>query len=141
MTRTRSKSWAKSEAKALLERLRGSSLFIVAVSARTGMRRGEMCALRWGDVDLAAGIDQGRAEPRTEQERRIADQAAKEQGRSADNFDSGHGRRGIAQAPPGSAGALARHRARQAHGRHHRARHGIWRKCARPTACRGTGVP
>ena len=46
----------ESEAKALLERLRGTSLFIVAVlGLATGMRRGEMCALRWGDVDLAAG--------------------------------------------------------------------------------------
>jgi integrase len=45
---------SEGDAKALLERLRGTSLCIVAVlGLTTGMRRGEMCALRWGDVDLA----------------------------------------------------------------------------------------
>lgn len=48
---------SEDEAKALLERLRGTSLYIVAVlGLATGMRRGEMCALRWGDVDLASGM-------------------------------------------------------------------------------------
>lgn len=49
---------SEDEAKVLLKRLRGtSSLYIVAVlGLATGMRRGEMCALRWGDVDLASGM-------------------------------------------------------------------------------------
>jgi integrase len=48
---------SENEAKALLKRLRGSSLYVVAVlGLATGMRRGEICALRWGDVDLVGGI-------------------------------------------------------------------------------------
>lgn len=41
---------------ALLNSLRGGPLYRVAVvGLATGMRRGEMVALRWGDVDLDAG--------------------------------------------------------------------------------------
>ena len=41
---------------ALLERLRGKSLYMVAVlGLSTGMRRGEMLALRWQDIDAAGG--------------------------------------------------------------------------------------
>lgn len=48
---------SEAETKALLDRLHGTSLYIVAVlGLATGMRRGEMCALRWGDVDLASGV-------------------------------------------------------------------------------------
>ena len=44
------------EAAALLERLRGKPLFLLAaVALATGMRRNEMLALRWQDVDLDAG--------------------------------------------------------------------------------------
>jgi len=40
----------------LLEKLRGRSLYIIAVvGLASGMRRGEMLALRWRDVDFAAG--------------------------------------------------------------------------------------
>jgi integrase len=47
---------SEDEAAALLERLRSTSLYIVAVlGLSTGMRRGEMCALRWADVDLTHG--------------------------------------------------------------------------------------
>jgi integrase len=44
------------EIKTLLQALRGRSLYPVAVlGLATGMRRGEMVALRWGDVDLEGG--------------------------------------------------------------------------------------
>jgi integrase len=40
----------------LLERLRGSRLFIaVALGVLCGLRRGEICALRWRNVDLVGG--------------------------------------------------------------------------------------
>jgi integrase len=43
------------QVRTVLERLRGRSLFrLVAVALATGMRRGELCALRWKDVDLDA---------------------------------------------------------------------------------------
>ncbi len=39
----------------VLAKLRGRRLFpIVAVALAAGLRRGELCALRWGDLDLAA---------------------------------------------------------------------------------------
>lgn len=42
--------------KVVLERLRGRSIFLlVALAVATGMRRGELCALRWKDVDFEAG--------------------------------------------------------------------------------------
>lgn len=44
------------EIRQVLDALRGRSLYPVAVVAlATGMRRGEILALRWGDVDLDAG--------------------------------------------------------------------------------------
>jgi integrase len=47
---------APDQIKAVLEALRGRPLYPVAViGLATGMRRGEMAALRWGDVDLDTG--------------------------------------------------------------------------------------
>jgi len=47
---------APEEIKGVLAALRGRRLYPVAVIAlATGMRRGEIVALRWGDVDLEAG--------------------------------------------------------------------------------------
>jgi integrase len=44
------------EINGLLKKLRGRSLYMIAVlGLATGMRRGEMLALRWQDIDLAAG--------------------------------------------------------------------------------------
>jgi integrase len=44
------------EINGLLEKLRGRSLYAIAVlGLASGMRRGEMLALRWQDVDFAAG--------------------------------------------------------------------------------------
>src|SRR5262249_56351497 len=44
------------QAAALLDRLRGQPLYLIAsLALGTGMRRNEMLGLRWGDVDLDAG--------------------------------------------------------------------------------------
>jgi integrase len=44
------------QAKAILEALQGHSLHpIAAVALATGMRRGELCGLQWGDADLEKG--------------------------------------------------------------------------------------
>ena len=44
------------QARELLERLRGRPLYLIAsLALHTGMRRNEMLALRWKDVDLDAG--------------------------------------------------------------------------------------
>jgi integrase len=46
----------ESEIPDLLDKLRGGSLYLIAVlGLGTGLRRGEMLALRWQDVDLAGG--------------------------------------------------------------------------------------
>ena len=47
---------APDQIKAVLEALQGRSLYPVAIlGLSTGMRRGEMVALRWGDLDLEGG--------------------------------------------------------------------------------------
>jgi integrase len=47
---------AVEQAQKILQCLRGRALYsIVALALATGMRRGELLALRWGDVDLDAG--------------------------------------------------------------------------------------
>ena len=44
------------QAQKILQCLRGRTLYpIIALALATGMRRGELLALRWGDVDLDAG--------------------------------------------------------------------------------------
>jgi integrase len=44
------------QAQKILQCLRGRALYpIIALALATGMRRGELLALRWGDVDLDAG--------------------------------------------------------------------------------------
>jgi integrase len=44
------------QAQNILQCLRGRALYpIVALALATGMRRGELLALRWGSVDLDAG--------------------------------------------------------------------------------------
>jgi integrase len=44
------------EAQKILQCLRGRALYpIIALALATGMRRGELLALRWGDLDLDAG--------------------------------------------------------------------------------------
>ena len=41
----------------MLEELRGREIYpIVVIALGTGMRRGELLALRWSDVDLAQGV-------------------------------------------------------------------------------------
>jgi integrase len=48
---------SEEQARALLQRLRGRSLYMIALlGLSTGMRRGELLALRWKDVDLDGGI-------------------------------------------------------------------------------------
>jgi integrase len=47
---------AVEQAQKILQCLRGRALYpIIALALATGMRRGELLALRWGDVDLDAG--------------------------------------------------------------------------------------
>jgi len=47
----------RSDELAMLERLRGRALYPIAITALgTGMRRGELVALRWQDVDLDRGV-------------------------------------------------------------------------------------
>jgi len=44
------------EVRRLLSELQGADHAVVATAVLTGMRRGEIAGLRWGDVDLAKGI-------------------------------------------------------------------------------------
>jgi integrase len=54
--RTEIEILAPDQVKMLLDGLRGRPLYLVAVlGLATGMRRGELVALRWGDIDLDAG--------------------------------------------------------------------------------------
>jgi integrase len=86
----------------MLARLDGHALHpIVVVALGTGMRRGELCALRWRDVDLDA--------PAVRVERSVEETAA---GLRVKAPKSRHGRRSITL--PGSAvGTLRAHRLRQ----------------------------
>jgi integrase len=48
-----------SECRRLLKEAKGRDIYVpVLLALTTGMRRGEICALRWTDVDLAQGIMQ-----------------------------------------------------------------------------------
>lgn len=89
---------AEGEAQAILAKLTGRAIFPLAVLAlTTGMRRGELCALRWQDVDL------NRAKLRVEQ--------SLEQTRSGLRFKAPktrHGRRTIAL-PPSAITVLRAH--------------------------------
>ena len=86
----------------MLARLEGHALQpIVALALGTGMRRGELCALRWGDVDFDT--------PAVRVERSIEETKA---GLRVKAPKSRHGRRSITL--PGSAvEALRTHRVRQ----------------------------
>jgi integrase len=54
--RTEIEILAPDQIKTVIDALRDPPLYTIAViGLATGMRRGEMAALRWGDVDLAAG--------------------------------------------------------------------------------------
>jgi integrase len=56
------KAFTEQEVGRILAGLRGSPLHApVALAAGTGMRRGEVCGLRWGDVDLERGAISVRA--------------------------------------------------------------------------------
>lgn len=75
--------------KTMLRRLRGKPLYLIAATLLgTGMRRGELCALRWKDVDLDAG--------------KLRVEQSLEQTKSGLRFKSPktkHGRRTISLAP------------------------------------------
>ena len=45
------------EVRAILNQLEGRAVHVIAsVALATGMRRGELCALRWKDVDFNAAL-------------------------------------------------------------------------------------
>ena len=79
------------QAQKILQCLRGRSLyFIIMLALATGMRRGELLALRWGDVDLDTGrIQVERSLEETKAGLRIKEPKTK------------HGRRGIKIPPSG----------------------------------------
>ena len=91
------------QARAFLEASRSErlhALYVLALS--TGMRQGELLALRWQDVDLAHGILQVRASLRYQVGRGFVFEEPKTK----------HGRRSVAL-PPHAVKALHTHRARQ----------------------------
>ena len=85
-------------AQKILRCLRGRFLYpIIALALATGMRRGELLALRWGDVDLDAGrIQVERSLEQTKAGLRIKEPKTK------------HGRRGI-KVPPSIVAELKAH--------------------------------
>lgn len=87
----------------MLEALRGTALYTIAVVALgTGMRRGELCALRWDTVDLEGGKLEVRQS--LEQTRRA--------GLRFKEPKTKHGRRSISL-PPSVMTCLQEHRLRQ----------------------------
>jgi integrase len=86
------------QAQKILRCLRGRSLYpIIALALATGMRRGELLALRWSDVDLNAGrIQVERSLEQTKAGLRIKEPKTK------------HGRRGI-KVPPSVVTELRTH--------------------------------
>jgi integrase len=86
------------QAQKILHRFRRRSLYgIIMLALATGMRRGELLALRWGDVDLDAGrIVVERAVEQTKAALRIKEPKTK------------HGRRGI-KIPPSVVAELRAH--------------------------------
>ena len=47
--------WTPAQLRAFLDHVRGERLYAAWLLAATGMRRGEILGLRWGDLDLDAG--------------------------------------------------------------------------------------
>jgi integrase len=90
------------QAQKILQCFRGRALYpIIALALATGMRRGELLALRWGDVDLDAG--------------RIQVERSLEQTKAGLRFKepkTKHGRRGI-KIPPSVIAELRAHWAQQ----------------------------
>jgi integrase len=101
------------QAQKILRCLRGRSLYpIIALALATGMRRGELLALRWSDVDLDAGrIQVERSLEQTKAGLRIKEPKTK------------HGRRGI-KVPPSVVAELRTHWTQQ---QQHRLKLGLGR--------------
>jgi integrase len=92
-------------ARLLLQKLRGRSLYMLALlGLTTGMRRGELLALRWSDVDLDGAkltVELNRAD----EGGRSSFQESENQARAARHRLAGVGDRRAASAPEGTTGA------------------------------------
>lgn len=54
--RQKVETFSAAEIRLILDSLQGRSLYpLVALAFDTGLRRGELCALKWGDLDLSVG--------------------------------------------------------------------------------------
>lgn len=97
------KWWKPEELRAFLAQVVGDEHFaLFRVAAMTGMRRGEVCGLRWSDIDLETGVLEVRQQLITVDHALVFSEHPK----------TDHGRRRL-ELDPETVGALRAHRLRQ----------------------------